>query len=283
MNILLVTNIRERKGLWRDATILAGLLGEWDHETAIVDFRDRERLSPHDLAIHLEVVEPWFFQGAERHWWIPNPEWAMQKYLSHIERFEFVLCKTRDAKQALREYTDRAILIGFTSEDRRDESIERERVFFHAFRGSLEKGTRAVRGAWEDLEWPIVLADGLDEETFRHEQNRCLFHLCPSEYEGWGHTIHEALSVGAIVVSTDAAPMNETEGVAHLIEPVSSRTLRLATTNQVDGAGVRRAAEWCMDLTDEQVARYSRAARAAFERETRAFRWVFGMLLLTKY
>ena len=32
-----------------------------------------------------------------------------------------------------------------------------------------------------------------------------------SEYEGYGHALHEALSVGAALATTDAAPMNEPE------------------------------------------------------------------------
>ena len=49
----------------------------------------------------------------------------------------------------------------------------------------------------------------LDDAALRTLQNSHRFHLCLSEAEGWGHYIAEALSVGAITLTCDAAPMNE--------------------------------------------------------------------------
>ena len=49
--------------------------------------------------------------------------------------------------------------------------------------------------------------------------NACQYHLCPSEYEGFGHYINEARSTGALIISTDAAPMNELVKNGILIKP----------------------------------------------------------------
>nr|WP_238710588.1 glycosyltransferase [Oceanipulchritudo coccoides] len=54
-----------------------------------------------------------------------------------------------------------------------------------------------------------VIERWISAEELSRYQNTCGVHLCPSEMEGFGHYILEGLSVGSIVVTTDAAPMNE--------------------------------------------------------------------------
>jgi cap2 methyltransferase len=49
----------------------------------------------------------------------------------------------------------------------------------------------------------------LTDSEFRMMANMGQIHLCPSITEGWGHIINTGRSVGAIVITTDAAPMNE--------------------------------------------------------------------------
>ena len=49
----------------------------------------------------------------------------------------------------------------------------------------------------------------LSEEEVLRLMNTHGVHLCPSRTEGFGHYIVEALSTGAVVVTTNAPPMNE--------------------------------------------------------------------------
>jgi len=70
--------------------------------------------------------------------------------------------------------------------------------------------------------------------------NQCPVHLCTSSTEGFGHSIGEALSCGAIPITTNAPPMNElvNEKRGFLVQPVNSRKLRLATSYEIDQQGL---------------------------------------------
>ena len=56
----------------------------------------------------------------------------------------------------------------------------------------------------------IVLHDKrLPLEELRQLQNTIGVHVCPSRFEGYGHYINEGRAASALVVATDAPPMNE--------------------------------------------------------------------------
>jgi hypothetical protein len=106
--------------------------------------------------------------------------------------------------------------------------------FLHVAGRSPLKGTPRLLALWQrHPEWPILtlVQDGnmpgavsfggasarnvdlrseyLSDEALRGMQNAHRFHVCTSEAEGWGHYIAEAMSVGAVTLTCDAAPMNE--------------------------------------------------------------------------
>jgi glycosyltransferase involved in cell wall biosynthesis len=49
----------------------------------------------------------------------------------------------------------------------------------------------------------------VEDGVLRGIQNAAGVHICASEAEGFGHYIVEAMGTGALVVTTDAPPMNE--------------------------------------------------------------------------
>jgi glycosyltransferase involved in cell wall biosynthesis len=103
-------------------------------------------------------------------------------------------------------------------------------------------------------------------------QNAHLFHLCPSETEGFGHYIAEAMSVGAVVVTLDAPPMNEmiTPGRGLLLPYARTGTQHLAVTYHFDDAAMEAAVMRAIMLDDAQCRVFGAAARAWYESERAA-------------
>lgn len=248
-----------------------------------------------DLQIFLERVYQRCLPFAHRNVLVPNPEWFSTKWMSVLPRFDSVLCKTRHAARIFDGLGCRTRHVGFTSEDLYDPSIPRERAFFHLAGRSIAKGTHAVIEAWEQHpEWPLLtvvqhprlvkrrcvapnvshVVDYVDAATLKRMQNSHRFHLCPSETEGFGHYLVEGMGVGAVVITTDGAPMNElVTPETGLLAPVGSRECRgLVEHFIVDVAGVEAAVVRAISLDDAECVRIGEKARRRFKEMDLAFR-----------
>ena len=182
-----------------------------------------------DANLMIEHLWPEFVSEARVNIAIPNPEWFDHRDRRSLSLIDWVWAKTVSTQQIFTQAGKRTCLIGFDSRDRFDGSIERQPVCLHVAGKSQLKGTEPLLALWRrNPHWPTLIVvqpsgrleqltahnieyrpEYLDDAELRRLQNRCLFHLCPSEAEGWGHYIVEAMSVGAIVITVDAAPMNE--------------------------------------------------------------------------
>jgi hypothetical protein len=185
-----------------------------------------------DVNIMLEHVWPQFLQQAPLNVLVPNPEWFDRRDATFIHRFDRIWAKTAVADQIFTERGCPTMRIGFDSEDRLAAEVVRQPRFLHLAGRSELKGTARLLREWQQHpEWPTltVIQDAaavttphqvnaanitletrfLDDAQLRELQNSHRFHLCLSEAEGWGHYIAEALSVGAVTITCDAAPMNE--------------------------------------------------------------------------
>lgn len=300
MRIAIVTALANEAGLQRDFQLLSRFLLERGYEVTGVAFRGEAPRRTFDLAIFLEVFHERFLGMAERAWMVPNPEWW--ESTPFLPCFELVLCKTRDCKRLFVPLAGaRAVFTGWLSQDMHDPDVPRERRFLHVAGKSPTKGTGAVIEAWKQIGEKahltimgaanlrreairgglrgVVFCDRMREDAYRRLQNAATFHLCCSEYEGWGHSMHEALSVGAAVATTQAPPMSEIEGVACLVAPVRQSTQRLARMSFVDAAGVRAAVEEMAAMSDGAIADVRDRARAAFHATQADFAERFGALL----
>ena len=103
----------------------------------------------------------------------------------------------------------------------------------------------------------------------------------PSEYEGYGQGMHEAMGCGGIVLTTNAPPMNEFPGIPQELMIPSSGTFvrRLATCHSVTSMGVRDAVERAMAMSPEKLVKLSAEARQGFDSERDCFRTRIKTLL----
>ncbi len=217
-------------GLSRDTAILSDVLKAYGHDVTVqgVDGQPPASLCG-DVSVHLELINPAWARICPVNLLVPNQEWYEPHWNRYLALFDMVLTKTRYADMIFRELGCTTEYIGFTTPDRCDPAVQREQEFLHVAGKSQFKGTRAVLEAWlANPEFPhltvishafkfqgdippnvTLITEPVPDATLKEWQNRCLYHLCPSEAEGYGHYIAEALSVGAVVISTNAPPMNE--------------------------------------------------------------------------
>lgn len=302
MRVALITNTDGGKGLQRDAELLASLLASAGHAATPVHFVKGRTPPRHafDLAIFLETGSPRearFFDCAPRRWLIPNPEWWNPA--DSIEPFERVLCKTGDAERIFRQRPDggdRVRFVGFEAQARGTFTPGRPLGFLHVAGGSTCKGTQAILDAWAhhgiehpltvvtfvpgSFRWPRcstikAITSRITDAQLAELQRTIPVHLQPSEYEGFGHVIHEGLSVGACVVTTDAEPMRSVDGVADVVGVFRSWPMGSARMWGVSPGAVAETVRRVAARPAEWFEETGRSAVAAFEAQRAEFRSAF--------
>ncbi|BBD78841.1 glycosyltransferase [Aerosticca soli] len=294
-------------GLSRDLALLAGALRETGATVDVRGLPHRGRIAAwltalrgrlagqrHDVNLMLERIRPEFLRAARRNVLVPNPEYFRAADRAALPRLDAVWVKTRHAVPLFEALGARVRYIGFTSQDRRDATVPRRHAFFHGPGRSGNKGTQALLALWaRHPEWPMLTVawrrkrvdigalpanvtlhrEPLDDAAYRRLQNEHRFHLCPSQTEGYGHYIVEAMSCGAVVVTLDAPPMHELVTPARGVLVAAHATGRqdLATLYAPDEEALRAAIERCIGMDAGEAERLGAAARAWFDVNRAAF------------
>ena len=109
--------------------------------------------------------------------------------------------------------------------------------------------------------------DYVPENQLRQLENDCEVHVIPSQAEGYGHVIGEAMSCAAVVVTTDAPPMNElvTPERGVLIRVARSEPMRRSMRNYIDIADLEAKLKLVFAMSPEQRSQLGLNARAWYE------------------
>jgi glycosyltransferase involved in cell wall biosynthesis len=264
---------------------------------------------PFDMNIFLESVFPEYLPMARVNCVIVNPEFFRDELLTHVPRLDFMLVKTPGGVDLCRDLSAPCRNIDFTSPDKRIPGFLRQGPLrcLHLSGQSAVKGSEAVVEAWSrHPEWPQLTVvrrskryggddapplpplpnvryetDYLTPERLRELQNECEVHVLPSQAEAYGHVIGEAMACGAIVVTTDAPPMNELvrPGRGMLVRVARSEPMSRSAKNFVDVGDLERQLNAVFAMSREARAGMSREARSWFEAQDQRFETSLRALL----
>lgn len=288
-------------GLTRDVKLLVEAIGEAGGRSGFAASRGRRLLDwllrrrAASAIIHIERAFPAWFSAGARNFLIPNQERFPRRHIARLRRIDRVLAKTRHAETIFSALGVPTTYIGFTSEDRLEASVEKDwSLFLHLAGGSTLKGTEDVMALWRaHPEWPrlilvqkaenapdsvpdnvTLLSGHIDDGELKRLQNACGIHLCPSRAEGWGHHIVEAMSAGAVVVTTDAPPMNEhiDASCGVLVDVARSEPRHLGESFYVDRKALEAAIEGLLTMPAAEKAVLGTSARSRYRQIDASFR-----------
>lgn len=286
-------------GLETDYRLLKASLEDLGHRVNGVSWLDRY-FPKADINIFFEAFHVERFSSAQLNWYIPNPEWFINR-VEELPNFDLILCRTKEAEQIFQKLNLKTKYLGFTSPDCYRSDVEKDFTkIFHLGGGSHQKGTQSILNLWKNcpflpdltvvthlnLNFPPQLNNlsllnyRLPETDLRYFQNRCGIHLCPSEAEGFGHYIMEAMSTGAVVLTTNAPPMNEFITESACLVPYSvSATQRLGVRYFVDPRHLHQLIHCILQFSTEELERIGAENRKAYLRMRKNFHENLELLL----
>lgn len=256
----------------------------------------------YDINVFVEEIEEQWLPLARVNCLMPHQEWLSDASRALLPRIDVVLCKTHFAETVFNALGMRTMFTGFTTLDRFDPTVAKDfAACLHLAGSSLQKGSMSVNRVWRDnpsfppleMFWyeptaqPIpapnvhIHREFVPEETVSQTENHCGIHLCPSEAEGFGHYLVEAMSCGAVVVTTDAPPMNELvqEGRGILVGYGRSAPQAAGTNFYVDDSKLATAMRNVFAMSLEERKTIGDTARAWFLENDRRFRDRFWEVL----
>lgn len=286
--INLVLPPSESIGLKNDVGIMSDTLEKIGFRTMVTKRAwQKPVLSRPLITIFFEQVHTDLLNYSPVNLLFPNPEFSKpENCLNHLHKIDYIICKSKNTEAIFRNYHNAVYYTSFSSHDKYLPA-EKTREFVHLPGKSTHKGTRRLIDLWNmNPDLPMLniynyspdYSDSIsakninyhrlfiDDQAYSEIQNRYLFHICPSETEGFGHYINEAKSTGAVIFTTDAPPMNELidEQCGFLIKANADRKINLAVTYLFDQVDLARKLAAVVNLGSDTSNEMSAVARMSF-------------------
>ncbi|AMQ87249.1 glycosyltransferase [Marinobacter sp. LQ44] len=248
-----------------------------------------------ELVIHLENLQLSNLNRSRNHWLIPNQEWFIESRLPYLRFVDRIQCKTRHAVEVFSRLHSNAAYLGFTGTEKASSprlADKAPNLAIHIAGNSQFKGTRAVLDCWlQHPEWPklivisqhlkasdyssdnIEIASNLTNQEIEMLWQKARFAVLPSEVEGYGQVLAEALANGCVTVTTDAPPMNELveECRGYLAEPEENQPFRLGTRFKVSKRSLQKVIDKALSESPEHLDRIAHNATQWYALNHQAF------------
>lgn len=188
---------------------------------------------PAHVNVFFENVNYGLHPFAKKNILIPNQEWYYKSWLPYIPSFDEIWVKTKYAEKIFGDIVGHPPIkyIGWCSKERNLVGGRRSRNSCLLLAGrSINKNAQLIADEWRE-DYPqltivintkenkefiaptkknVRIMDGnLTDGQIDNLLNSHGIHICISRIEGFGHSIVEAKMAGAVVVTTNAPPMNE--------------------------------------------------------------------------
>lgn len=268
-------------------------------------------LGPFELAdvnVWTQDFFPQCFDHGNKNILIPNVEYFFESWTEYLPYFDKVLYKAKCGFDFLWNGPN-ASFLGWESMDRHFSSptaccppvlVRDYHSFLHIAGNSSAKQTGVILETWRrhpELPGLIVVYCGarqhgvdtsrlpknvtliehkLPREEITRLMNTHALHLCPSKVEGFGHYINEARSAEAVIVTTDAPPMNEfvnqKEGMGFVVKVSRKGKFQRVDTFEISPEDLYIQLRAVLNLTIEEKKAMGSRARGKYLDDKKKFR-----------
>ncbi len=112
----------------------------------------------------------------------------------------------------------------------------------------------------------------MTDEKLMYLQNQCGIHLVPSETEGFGHSMCESMSCGAVILTTNAPPMNEFIVRSEcLIDYQRSQPQFLAVNYTIDPKKLEKCVEFILSCPIKELKKMGQTNRQRYLENKKIF------------